>query len=284
MRSTSLDPVLPASVDVGGADAVSVIPVGCVKAKRERPSAARDLYESALFKRRRWYAERRGVPWFVLSAEFGLVARMSGSARTTWNSDGRRWSTAPPGRSGPLHAWSDESGRSTVRQVDERLRRFRLIGQKKAAVAVEILLGKYRKPLAGISGTDVAYDVHVRRVFLRAGIVEHDEVEAVVNAARRLFPAEPGRLDLPPRDQGTHGAGQHNHGSDIPSPAACSRPAASDPNYTLDRDGPLKRGLDTAIGRFGGHPGFRRVWSVTALAGTDALAGSPSRSLVGRGE
>jgi len=51
-----------------------VILVGCVKTKREQPSAVRDLYESALFKRRRWYAERRGVPWFVLSAEFGLVA------------------------------------------------------------------------------------------------------------------------------------------------------------------------------------------------------------------
>lgn len=35
---------------------------------------AKDLYTSTLFKKQRAYAERIGVPWFILSAEHGLVA------------------------------------------------------------------------------------------------------------------------------------------------------------------------------------------------------------------
>jgi hypothetical protein len=46
----------------------------CVKSKLDVPAAARDLYVSVLFQKERAYAERRGVPWFILSAEHGLVA------------------------------------------------------------------------------------------------------------------------------------------------------------------------------------------------------------------
>jgi len=56
-----------------GADA-DLLLVACVKAKLGVPAAARDLYISPLFKRERAFAERRGVPWFILSAEHGLVA------------------------------------------------------------------------------------------------------------------------------------------------------------------------------------------------------------------
>jgi uncharacterized protein DUF6884/GIY-YIG catalytic domain-containing protein len=48
--------------------------VTCVKEKRDTPCAARDLYISPLFGKQRAYAERLGVPWFILSAEHGLVA------------------------------------------------------------------------------------------------------------------------------------------------------------------------------------------------------------------
>lgn len=50
-----------------------VLLVGCVKSKRDVPSPAKDLYVSPLFTRRRSYAEGTHVPWFVLSAEHGLV-------------------------------------------------------------------------------------------------------------------------------------------------------------------------------------------------------------------
>jgi hypothetical protein len=48
--------------------------VTCVKEKLTRPAAARDLYVAPLFKKEREYAEHSGLPWFILSAEHGLVA------------------------------------------------------------------------------------------------------------------------------------------------------------------------------------------------------------------
>jgi hypothetical protein len=47
--------------------------VTCVKAKAASPRPARDLYVSPLFRKQRAYAEGLGVPWFILSAEHGLV-------------------------------------------------------------------------------------------------------------------------------------------------------------------------------------------------------------------
>lgn len=51
-----------------------IVLVTCVKTKSAEPSAARDLYRSSLFLKERAYAEQLGVPWFILSAEHGLVA------------------------------------------------------------------------------------------------------------------------------------------------------------------------------------------------------------------
>ena len=48
--------------------------VTCVKTKQPMPAAAQDLYRSPLFDRQRAYAQRTGAPWFILSAEHGLVA------------------------------------------------------------------------------------------------------------------------------------------------------------------------------------------------------------------
>jgi hypothetical protein len=48
--------------------------LGCVKTKDTRPKPAKDLYLSTLFRRRRAYAEASGRPWWIVSAEYGLVA------------------------------------------------------------------------------------------------------------------------------------------------------------------------------------------------------------------
>ncbi len=53
--------------------AADIVLVSCVKTKRPEAAAARDLYISPLFRKEREYAERRGVPWYILSAEHGLV-------------------------------------------------------------------------------------------------------------------------------------------------------------------------------------------------------------------
>jgi hypothetical protein len=47
--------------------------VSCVSKKRSAPSKARDLYVSDWFTKARTYVERTGTPWFILSAEHGLI-------------------------------------------------------------------------------------------------------------------------------------------------------------------------------------------------------------------
>lgn len=47
--------------------------IGCVKQKRPGRTAAKDLYTSPLFLRRRRYAESIGAPWFIVSAKLGLA-------------------------------------------------------------------------------------------------------------------------------------------------------------------------------------------------------------------
>ncbi len=69
-------------------------------------------------------------------------------------------------------------------------------------MAVEILARDFGIPIHDISGIDIAYDVHLRRVFLRAGLAEHDDVTHMVNVARTLHPERPGALDLPAWDMG----------------------------------------------------------------------------------
>ncbi|GAA3633396.1 DUF6884 domain-containing protein [Microlunatus ginsengisoli] len=51
-----------------------VVLVGCVKSKLSHGAPAKDLYTSDYFKKMRAYAEASGAPWFILSAEHGLVA------------------------------------------------------------------------------------------------------------------------------------------------------------------------------------------------------------------
>jgi len=72
--------------------------VGCVKSKVGHRAAAKDLYNSPLWSKRRGYAESSGMPWAILSAEHGLVDpetlldpydRYLGTESATYR---RRWS------------------------------------------------------------------------------------------------------------------------------------------------------------------------------------------------
>ncbi|MEE6258002.1 DUF6884 domain-containing protein [Plantactinospora sonchi] len=90
--------------------------------------------------------------------------------------------------------WADEP-RAT--DLATRLRRFPGIAQKKSAMAVEILARDLAVPIRELSGTDIAYDVHVRRVFLRTRLAERDDLDHMVEVARWLHPERPGELDYP---------------------------------------------------------------------------------------
>lgn len=85
---------------------------------------------------------------------------------------------------------------SSVIDVTERLSAFDGIGRKKAVMAAEILGRHFGASLDGRERGQVAYDVHVRRVFLRAGLVDCDSIDAIEAAAARACPEAPGTLDL----------------------------------------------------------------------------------------
>ena len=86
---------------------------------------------------------------------------------------------------------------ATAAEVDARLRAFGGIGPQQAAGAIELLMSNFGVELADPAASNVAYDVHVRRVLLRTGLVEVDDINAITAAARRLYPPRPGSIDLP---------------------------------------------------------------------------------------
>jgi len=115
----------------------------------------------------------RTLPGWIVSAARRVTDEYGGSAAAIW----------PDG--------------SHVLDVTRRLLAFDGIGEKKAVMAVELLRRYFGVELEGAECGSVAYDVHVRRVFLRTGLVEEDTPDAIREAARAASPDAPGTLDLP---------------------------------------------------------------------------------------
>lgn len=111
-----------------------------------------------------------------------------------------RWVSAAARRL--LEEYGGEASRiwapgSHLLEVTERLAAFDGIGRKKAAMAAGMLVRHFGVELEGSECGEAAYDVHVRRVFLRAGLVDEDSPDAIGEACRRIRPQAPGVLDLP---------------------------------------------------------------------------------------
>jgi len=90
--------------------------------------------------------------------------------------------------------WSDLP---TAAELQLRFDRFPGIGQKKAAMAVEMVERDLRVPIRDMQGSDIAFDIHVRRVFLRTGLADRDDQAHMIAVARELHPERPGALDVP---------------------------------------------------------------------------------------
>lgn len=90
--------------------------------------------------------------------------------------------------------WADNP---RAAELADRLRAFQGIGQKKSAMAVELLARDLGVPVRELAGSDIAYDVHVRRVFLRTRLAAYDDLDHIIEVARRLHPERPGELDFP---------------------------------------------------------------------------------------
>lgn len=115
------------------------------------------------------YVER--VPEWVVEAARRVVQMYGGDAATIW------------------------ADQPTAQQLMRRLDDFPGIGQKKAAMAVELLERDLGVPVREMSGSDIAYDVHVRRVFLRTGLAEMDDLDHMLAVARQAHPDRPGEID-----------------------------------------------------------------------------------------
>ncbi len=88
-------------------------------------------------------------------------------------------------------------GSPTAAELQRRFDEFDGIAQKKAAMAVELLERVKKAPISQMQGSDVAYDRHVRRVFLRTGLALYDDADHIVAMARQLNVERPGAIDFP---------------------------------------------------------------------------------------
>ncbi len=113
------------------------------------------------------------LPEWIVLASAQVVRKYGGNAANIWNDS------------------------PTAIELSRRLIEFKGIGQKKAAMALELLARDLRVNIRDLEGGDVAYDVHIRRVFLRTGLSILDNVKGIVNSGREYNPDRPGGLDGP---------------------------------------------------------------------------------------
>lgn len=86
--------------------------------------------------------------------------------------------------------------------LQSRFDNFDGIGQKKASMATRILGMDLNKPIRSWSEIDVSVDEMIMRVFPRAGLSRTNNIQEIIDSARRLNPSFPGALDLPCWDIG----------------------------------------------------------------------------------
>jgi uncharacterized HhH-GPD family protein len=127
-----------------------------------------------------------------------------------------------------LNIWRDCR---TAGEVIERLDEFPGISQKKAHMAARIL-HEEKVNFSRWGEINVAVDVHIRRVWKRAGLVRDLSVAGIMRAATELKPDYPGELDYPTwiietewchsRGADCHGK-QHDDGHSCPLLRACPK-------------------------------------------------------------
>lgn len=92
------------------------------------------------------------------------------------------------------NVWNDNPRSDDLQR---RFEEFRGIGQKKASMATNILVRDFGVKVKDKRGIDISYDIHIRKVFLRSGLVTKDDMDLMIETARKLNPDYPGALDNP---------------------------------------------------------------------------------------
>jgi uncharacterized HhH-GPD family protein len=132
-----------------------------------------DSIRAAVHQRPKLHRFVNNMPDWVASAAQKVVREYGGDASNIWNDS------------------------PTAIVLQRRLTAFKGVGQKKAAMAVELLERDFDVVIIDLEGSDIAFDVHVRRVFLRTGLGEVDRVDDIVKSARQHHSERPGSLDGP---------------------------------------------------------------------------------------
>ena len=114
--------------------------VSCVSMKRSQPCRARDLYTSPWFVKARDYVEGAKSPWFILSAEHGLlspdqiVAPYERTLNTMRIEDRRAWAQRVLGALVPKLGGVDR----LVLLAGQKYREFLLPALRQACPSVEV--------------------------------------------------------------------------------------------------------------------------------------------------
>lgn len=85
----------------------------------------------------------------------------------------------------------------TAGEITTRLGEFKGISRKKAALGTMVLVRDLGVQVPDRHCIDIAVDVHVHRVFLRAGFAAEDSIDAITSSARAIHPSFPGEITTP---------------------------------------------------------------------------------------
>jgi len=82
-------------------------------------------------------------------------------------------------------------------EILKNLKEFSGIGEKKSALGVMLLIRDFGIKIKNKKSINIAYDIHIRRVFLRTGLAKKDNINLVINSAKHINPNFPGELTAP---------------------------------------------------------------------------------------
>lgn len=89
--------------------------------------------------------------------------------------------------------WND----STASEIIRRLEQFKGISHKKANLTCLLLVRDFGLEVPDKEKIDIVYDIHIRRIFTRAGFDKKDTYKEITAAARKIYPPFPGSLTTP---------------------------------------------------------------------------------------
>ena len=82
----------------------------------------------------------------------------------------------------------------TASEIVNSFEKFKGISHKKASLGTLLLVRDMDVNIGDKENIDIAYDIHIRRIFLRMGVVDRDVQDDILLSARRMNPEFPGKL------------------------------------------------------------------------------------------